>query len=108
MGYEKRIQRKDIPDAEVIAAVEAYWRQMWSVPNRIHGGRDYNDVIPLAPLTVLSQKYPEKVVLAKLERMCEQGILDYGVSSRIPWLTEPRFSQLREEVGRQRRVRART
>lgn len=66
---ERRLKRSDIPDAEIIAACNAYHC----------GTADTPDV-------ALAHKYPPKLILAKMAHMDRRGILDYGVSLRTAWV----------------------
>lgn len=36
----------------------------------------------------LCQKWGEKVVIRKMERLADRGYIEYGVSPRTGWLTE--------------------
>lgn len=62
-------QRSDIPVEEVLDACHVFHRQ---------DGPD--------PWKALSQKYPGKVVLARLEQLVDQGWLDFGTSVRTAWI----------------------
>lgn len=66
---KKGIQAKDIPDQEIFSAV-----------NRFH-----NNAGP-PPEIALADKYPPKVVLAKVQKMVDRGALDYDVSLRTAWV----------------------
>lgn len=74
MTYSKRmmktIQRKDIPTEEVLLACRAY--------SSGNGPRAFN---------VLAEKYPSKVVYAKMLQLSDQGLLDYGTSVHSAWET---------------------
>lgn len=60
----------DIPEDEIIAAcIEC------------HKGGPTPDIS-------LEHKYPVKVILAKMQKMVDKGILDYGVSLRTAWVVE--------------------
>lgn len=59
----------DITDEEIFAACDAFHQRNASTPE-----------------AALSGKYPAKVVLAKMEKMANQGKFDYGVSLRTAWV----------------------
>lgn len=67
-------KRSDITDEEIIAVIRA------------------QKTLPLLdrrfPEQVLADKYPPKVVLAKMEDMVNRGILEYGVSLHSSWVKE--------------------
>ena len=67
---ELTAQVKDIPDEVIIDACEAF-----------HGNRTN-----LTPEAQLADRWPVKVIMRKMERMVERGILDYGVSLRTAWV----------------------
>jgi len=60
----------DIPDAEILAACDAFHKR--GAP---------------APDIVLADKYPPKLILAKMQKMSDQGKIDYGVSLRTAWVS---------------------
>jgi len=33
-------------------------------------------------------QWPDKVVIRRMERLCDKGLLDYGVSLRTAWVTD--------------------
>jgi hypothetical protein len=59
----------DISDVEALRAV--------------HQARVQTDT----PFTLLCPPYPPKVVLRKLERLADKGLIQWGVSPNFPWLT---------------------
>ncbi|KKL89641.1 hypothetical protein LCGC14_1912660 [marine sediment metagenome] len=63
------MKASDIPEAEIFAACDAF----------------HNKGAP-TPDVALATKYPPKVILAKMEKLVEQGKLDYGVSLRTAWV----------------------
>ncbi len=68
MGMRKEIQCKHLSEEELLAAVRDF-----------HAGRgDTPDV-------ALGDKYPVKVILCKMARLVEKGVLNYGVSLRTAW-----------------------
>lgn len=71
MAHPKATQVKHIPDAEIIAACRSFHSEQAPTPE-----------------IALAEKYPEKVILAKMERMVGRGLLDYGVSLRTAWVVE--------------------
>jgi len=69
MATSKRLKRSDIPEADIVEAC-----------NRFHAG------LAETPEKALANKYPPKLVLAKMEQLVQKGILDYGVSLRTAWV----------------------
>jgi hypothetical protein len=65
------MKRSDISDAEILEACKAF-----------HNGE------AKAPDESLAHKYPPKLILCKMERMVERGLLEYGVSLRTAWSAE--------------------
>lgn len=62
-------QVKDISDEEIINAVKDFWENNKPTPD-----------------IALADKYPVKVILKKMQKMSEKGILNYGVSLRTAWI----------------------
>ena len=62
-------QVKDITDGEIILACQAY-----------HAG-----AAP-TPDIALVDKYPQKVILKKMEKMVLENKLEYGVTLRTAWV----------------------
>jgi len=78
-----KYQIKDISDEEIYEAIkkskEHYDKyQIKSYP--------FISVKPTFPPDYL--KYPEKLVLAKMDKMCDEDKLEYGVSLRTAWIVE--------------------
>lgn len=65
------MKRSDIPEAEIIEACRASRARTAKTPD-----------------IALAGKYPQKLILAKMAQLVEQGKLDYGVSLRTAWPTE--------------------
>ena len=65
-----KIKRSDIPRQEIIDACRAF-----------HQGRTQ-----FTPERTLAEKYPVKVVMARMSQMVIEGLLDYGVSLRTAWV----------------------
>lgn len=65
------MKRSDISDLE---ALDACWG---------YGEPD----LEKHPFADLAERFPAKVVEAKLEQLCDRGLLDYGVSLSFPWRT---------------------
>jgi hypothetical protein len=63
------MKRSDIPEAEIFAACDAFHQRQAETPD-----------------IALADKYPPKVVLAKMQQLNDQGKLDYGVSPRTAWV----------------------
>jgi hypothetical protein len=64
------IQAKDIPVEVVLQACRAF--HAYETPETP------DEALP----------YPPKVTLAKMEKLCRAGLIDYGVSLRTAWLTD--------------------
>jgi hypothetical protein len=64
-----RVKRGDVPREEVLAACRAFHEGKGETPER-----------------ALAAKYPPKVVLARMEQMVAEGLLEYGVSLRTAWV----------------------
>lgn len=69
----KAVQCKHISEQEIIDACNAFHRNVYKNPT---------------PDEALAHKYPAKVILAKMARMVDRGILDYGVSLRTAWVNQ--------------------
>jgi hypothetical protein len=83
-----RVQRKHIPREEIIQACRDF-----------HAGR------APTPDIVLAGKYPVKVIMARMQQMVEEGILNYGVSLQTAWVREDRVGvreKQNEPVGSHR------
>jgi hypothetical protein len=65
----QKLTIKDIPDAEILDAVRAF-----------HSGGGPT------PEVALAAKYPPKLVLAKMQRLVDRGVLNYGVSLHGAWI----------------------
>ena len=69
-GDENRKRKtSDIPNSEIIEAVRLF-----------HAGKGETPDIALA------HKYPAKLILAKMQKMVDKGLLNYGVSLRTAWI----------------------
>jgi hypothetical protein len=68
------MKRSDIPDEEILAAIREGKREL-------HALRPYK-----TPEEMLAHKYPPKLILSKMERMIEKGILECGISVRTAWI----------------------
>lgn len=77
MSMPKTMQLKHISDLEILEAVQAF-----NEANR----RDWRTSV--TPEVALAGKYPEKLILRKMEVLDQRGFLDYGVSLRTAWLTD--------------------
>lgn len=67
------MSRKNISDKQVVLAVSEY--------------QQHRDRFPYEILCEQTGE-PEKVCYRAMERACDNGYLDYGVSLRTSWLTE--------------------
>ena len=63
-----RMKRSDIPDKEILAACDAF-----------HSGQ------AATPDEALAEKYPPKIILAKMAQMEVRGDIESGVSLRTAW-----------------------
>lgn len=64
-------KRSDITDAEILAACRAFHEQHAPTPD-----------------IALADKYPAKVIMAKMEQMAKRGLIEYGVSLRTAWVVD--------------------
>ena len=82
---------KDISDRQVCAAILAYKIRRADVR------RDKTSEIVPFPYELLSAAtgQPEKVCFRAMERACNRGLIEYGVSLRTGWLTEDGEALLR-------------
>jgi hypothetical protein len=62
------MKRSDILDVEIIEACRRFHARAADTPE-----------------IALGNKYPAKVILAKMEQMCSRGLIEYGVSLRTAW-----------------------
>lgn len=74
--------RKDITDKQVCEAYEQYGKNV------------SNGIRPLAWL-IFKTGEPEKVCWRAMERACDRGLVEYGVSLNVGWLTERGKEMLR-------------
>ena len=63
------VKSADIPEADIFAACDAF----------------HNEGAP-TPDIALADKYPQKVILAKMQKMENRGKLESGVSLRTAWV----------------------
>ena len=59
----RRFKCADLPDEELLDAIRNYHARHAPMPH-----------------IALAHKYPVKVILAKLDKLCRKNIIDYGVS----------------------------
>lgn len=69
----KSVQLKDLPEAEVLEACRKFHGRQGDTPD-----------------VVLSDRYPVKIILGKMQKMVDKGLLEYGVSLRTAWVAEDR------------------
>ena len=69
-SMRKQIQCKHILEQEIIDACNAF----------------HNKLTNLTPDESLANKYPVAVIMAKMQKMSDKGILNYGVSLRTAWV----------------------
>jgi len=87
-GPLRKMQCKDVSEQEIIDACNQYAQEVniWLLDNPTAKPR------PKDPVTFLVDKYPdfsgqpENVILTKMEKMADKGILEYGVSVRYAWV----------------------
>lgn len=86
----KTYQRKMITDVQVCMAVRMY---RLGLDNRLPGSP-----APAYPYTTLADNLdvPEKVAYSALVRAHRNGLIDYGTSLRIGWLTDKGVLLLQE------------
>ena len=85
------MSRKDVSDIQVCCAVELYnnlMRRQRSTGREIFGALPVYDAVPY-PYEILSAVTGEceKVCFRAMERACDRGYIEYGVSLRTGWLT---------------------
>lgn len=68
-------KRADISDEEILEACRLF-----------HAG------LAPTPDEALADKYPVKVIMAKMAQLCRKGLIDYGVSLRTAWPVERAMS----------------
>ncbi len=78
------VKRSNVDPIEVLRASQAF-----------HTDSYHNDT----PEIALADRYPKKVILAKMDQMRGQGLLEVGVSLRTAWPTEKGLALL-AEAGR--------
>lgn len=74
---EPAMKCSDIPEVEIVEACRAFHRQETTQ----------------TPDEALAHKYPVKVIMAKMQKMSDKGILNYGVSLRTAWVEEEVWSK---------------
>jgi hypothetical protein len=62
------MKRSDISDVEIIEAC-----------------RKFHECEAETPDITLANKYPAKIIIAKMHQMYARGLIDYGVSLRTAW-----------------------
>lgn len=67
------MQLKDIPESVILDAVRAFKAGLASTPD-----------------IALADRWPPKLILAKMEKMIDKGVLECGVSVRTAWIDEER------------------
>lgn len=83
----KKLSLKDIPAKDVLLQ-----QQRWTENNKKCGWpyyADSPDYVKDFPFTYEAfPQWPEKLVFKKMEKLSDEGYLEYGVSLRTAWLTE--------------------
>ena len=81
------MKRSDISEEEIITACNIF-----KASNKVKINKEGHEIVLQkvlnTPDITLSEKYPVKVILAKMRQMVEQGKLDYGVSLRTAWVVD--------------------
>ncbi len=72
-GRGKQAQTRHVSEDEIIAACRAFARREGPTPDE-----------------ALAHKYPRKVILARMRRMVDRGVLNYGVSLRTAFVVADR------------------
>lgn len=74
----KLVQIKDIPDEMILEACDQFHADLRSSMRPA-----------LTPEERLSCRWPAKLILAKMDKMSDQGKIEYGVSLRTAWRVKP-------------------
>ncbi len=72
------MQIKDIPDQVIFDACDAF-----------HAALKRRDRTAQTPEVSLADKYPPKLIMAKMDKMSDQHKIEYGVSLRTAWVVRP-------------------
>jgi hypothetical protein len=75
-AVQNRIKRSDIPREEILEACRRHHAGLGDTPD-----------------VALADKYPVKVIMARMAQMVDQGLLDYGVSLRTAWVVQGKAKQ---------------
>lgn len=67
------MKRSDIDDDHVIELARKWYDQPFKVPGVVG--------------QLVAEGVPEKLALAKVEHLCDRGLLDYGTSAYYAWPT---------------------
>lgn len=84
---KNRPQCKDIPDEVILEACDQFHAALRSRPMlTVVDGRAYISTFdPQSPVESLADRWPPKLIHAKMESMVRRGLLEYGVSVRTAW-----------------------
>jgi len=85
---KNRPQCKDIPDEVILEACDHYHAELktWRFGHYVHAERKERVAgSPLSPDERLADRWPPKLILAKMEGMHRRGLIEYGVSLRTAW-----------------------
>lgn len=84
----------DIPIQEVLQACADYQAEIATKRPHAPFGLSVADAVNIveemqceAPLIALQNKYPFKVVLRKMEKLVDRGLIEYGVNITYAWPT---------------------
>ena len=86
----KKIQVKDIPTKEVLE-----YQLKWSQNNSMMWSTEHSQMVQNMPFCYEALPYPPKVIYRKMEKLVDEGYLEYGVSLRTAWLTDKGMEYLR-------------
>jgi len=84
----------DIPDSEIFDACRAFHGEKRPVLSfsQLAAGVKLPPRVHDTPEIALAHKYPAKLILAKMRKLCDKGLLDYGVSLRTAWVVEEKVT----------------
>ena len=94
------MKRSDISDHEALAACTPWGGHENDDREPLHGFAPWQNGSAIQRLQH-EDRYPFKVVVAKLEHLGERGLIDWGVSLNFPWRTpegEALLEQLRKDA----------
>jgi len=89
------VKRSDVPVADVLRAIQAMHDE---VPDFVDLGARVAWVLKHPRPSIIERfpQFPPKVVLARLQQMENQRLIEYGTSINWPWLTPQGKQRLAE------------